>query len=98
MAATCMDLTSPAPASQEKDFNGPEDDQEIESDGNVLNVKEVVGQFFLVVLDGGAITAVDLRPTSRSRLDHPALAIIGNLLQALLLLVRDEGPGSDHVH
>src|SRR6267154_3110040 len=70
----------------------------MEPNRNVLEIEKVKGEFFFVVLNGGAIAAVDLGPASRARFDDPALAVIGNPFQAFLFLIRNEGPWPDEMH
>src|SRR5260370_4484446 len=78
---------SSGPPPEQKNLGSAEQDQQIQPNGNVLDVEEIVGQLFLVVFNGGAVASVDLRPSRRARFDDPPLAIIGNPFYALPLLI-----------
>src|ERR1019366_3379582 len=83
---------------EQKVFYRLEENQQVKTKRNILNIEEIVGQLLLVVLDGGVVSPIDLSPAGRSRFDHPTLAVKGNLFHAFLFLVRNEWPRSDDVH
>src|SRR6185312_13609857 len=82
-------------APQHHRLEGLEEDEQIEADGVVFDVEEVIGEFVDVVGEGGAVAAVDLGPTGEPGLHRPAVAVEGNLGQQLLLLLGDKGAGAD---
>ena len=84
---------SPA-AAQQQDLEGSEEDVDVEADGDVLDVEQVVGQLVFVVFDGGVVAAIDLRPSRRAGLDQPTLLVERNDCRALFLFVGRNGAGT----
>src|SRR5580693_6707517 len=74
-------------AAEQQDLEGGEEDVDVEADGDVLDVEEVVGQLFFVVFDSGVVAAIDLRPSGRARLDEPALLVKRNDRRALFFFM-----------
>src|SRR5271167_4592783 len=70
-------------SAQQQDLHGSEENVNVETDGDVLNVEEIVGQLLRVVLNGGVVTTIDLRPTRSTWFDQPALFIEWNDRRAL---------------
>src|ERR1700676_3704850 len=90
--------TLAAAASEKQSFDGLEDDQQIQSNRDVLEVVQVVGDLLDIVFERGAISVIDLRPASGARFNHPALFVEGNLASTFLFLVRHKRPRSHKIH
>src|SRR4030095_16450224 len=65
---------------KENDSHGLEQDQEVEENRVVLDVVEVVLEFFHRLLDVGTVAVPHLCPTGDSRLDAVPDAVEGDLL------------------
>src|SRR3982751_4858500 len=91
--------TSLARSDAEKnDLDGEQQHQQIEREGVVLHVVEVVLQLFPRVPFRGAVAVADLRPAGDSRLDEVALWIKRNDLPELLNERGTLGPWPDEAH
>src|SRR6185437_3475694 len=89
--------SAPSPA-QQHNLERLEQDQEIEADGHVLDVKEIVSEFVAVVLEGREVASLRLRPAGSARLDRPALRVQRNLSREVQLLIGNKRARPDEIH
>src|SRR5579885_1311443 len=84
-AITGFSIPSASSAAQERDFDGLENDQQIQAERHVLDVIEVVSQLLDVIFERCAIAAMNLCPAGRPWLHGPALRVERDFAHALLL-------------
>src|ERR1017187_10079601 len=87
-----------AAAAERQDLGGRQKDVEGQPYRDVLDVKQVVRQFFPVVFQGDVVATVDLGPSRRPWLYQPALAIERNSGRVFLLLLRHKGTRTNECH
>src|SRR4029077_20629728 len=68
-------------APQDNGLDGLENDEEIEAEGEILDVVEIVLKLLQRVFDRRAIRVPDLCPSGEAWLDDVALAVEGDLLE-----------------
>src|SRR5208337_425933 len=86
------------PPAQYDGFHRLEHDQQIQTNGSVLDVEKVVLKFFARIFDGAAVLVLDLRPSGEAGPHHVAHAVIGDLFGEPLDEFRALGTRADECH
>ena len=66
---------------EEHHADGLEDDPDVQQDGHVFGVVQVILQLAAGILDGGAVRVTHLSPAGDAGLDRVAQAVEGDFLQ-----------------
>src|ERR1035438_4082513 len=79
-------------------LDGLEHNQQIQTNGGVLEVEEVVLKFFERILDATAVLVLYLRPTGKARPHHVAHPVKRDLFREHLHKFRTFRPRADEGH
>src|SRR6185312_6627667 len=88
----------PGSAPEENNFGGLKKDEQVQPNGTVLDVEEVVLQFFPGVIEAGAVVAADLSPAGDAGAHGVAHVVVGDGAAELLDEAGALGPGADDAH
>src|ERR1700730_3460958 len=91
VSSTC----TPAP---QQNLGRPKQDQQIEPNRKILEIKQIVREFFRIVFDRSTVAQLDLGPSGRARPDRPAERVERDLLHQFVLLLERKGSGADEIH
>src|SRR5437867_4811534 len=91
-------IGSPRPAAEEDDLHGVEEDPEVEPEGKVLDVVQVVAHFLDLFFEVVGVAVADLRPPGYPRTHCRAERVIRNPFLEELEVRGRVGPGPHEVH
>src|ERR1700675_5377 len=76
----------------------PEHNQKVKSNREVLEIKQIVREFFRIVLDRRAVAMLDLGPSCQTWRDRPAEPVVRYLFRQFFFLFQRERARAHEMH